>query len=225
MGAGRRDPGGVVAGDRRGAVRLALLRRADGLRQPRHADPAGRGRRLDLAGPAGDDGDRAAAARAGAAGQGARDRRPAQRRPAERRVRGRRPRGGLPRGRRRPRHPDHGRHGRAGRGHAPGVGRREGHRGARPVGPPPVQPGGPELLVGTMGPKTIRHAAAWADGLAGFTLDLDPAAGGGAVRPGPRRRGPTPAGRRRGSPRRSGSRSTTATGAPASRCTATCATT
>lgn len=43
----------------------------------------------------------------------------------------------------------------------------------RPVGPPPVQPGGPELLVGTMGPKTIRHAAAWADGLAGVTLDLD----------------------------------------------------
>jgi alkanesulfonate monooxygenase SsuD/methylene tetrahydromethanopterin reductase-like flavin-dependent oxidoreductase (luciferase family) len=48
----------------------------------------------------------------------------------------------------------------------------------RPVGPPPVQPGGPELLVGTMGPKTIRHAASWADGLAGFTLDLDPVAGG-----------------------------------------------
>ncbi|MSZ75859.1 MAG: LLM class flavin-dependent oxidoreductase, partial [Actinobacteria bacterium] len=48
----------------------------------------------------------------------------------------------------------------------------------RPVGPPPVQPGGPELLVGTMGPKTIRHASAWADGLAGVTLDLDPAAVG-----------------------------------------------
>lgn len=43
----------------------------------------------------------------------------------------------------------------------------------RPVGPPPVQPGGPELLVGTMGPRTVRHAAAWADGLAGVTLDLD----------------------------------------------------
>ena len=37
----------------------------------------------------------------------------------------------------------------------------------RPVGPPPVQPGGPPLLVGTMGPKTIRSASAWADGLAG----------------------------------------------------------
>lgn len=43
----------------------------------------------------------------------------------------------------------------------------------RPVGPPPVQPGGPELLVGTTGPKTIRSAAPWADGLAGFELDLN----------------------------------------------------
>ena len=25
-----------------------------------------------------------------------------------------------------------------------------------PVGPPPVQPGGPQLLVGTIGPNTIR---------------------------------------------------------------------
>lgn len=41
-----------------------------------------------------------------------------------------------------------------------------------PVGPPPVQPGGPELQVGTLGPKTIRSAAAWADGVAGTTLDL-----------------------------------------------------
>ena len=43
----------------------------------------------------------------------------------------------------------------------------------RPVGPPPVQPGGPELLVGTLGPRTIRAAAAWADGLAGMSLDVD----------------------------------------------------
>lgn len=43
----------------------------------------------------------------------------------------------------------------------------------RPVGPPIVQAGGPPLLVGSMGPKTIRSAAAWADGLAGVTLDLD----------------------------------------------------
>ena len=50
---------------------------------------------------------------------------------------------------------------------------------ARPVGPPPLQPGGPPLLVGTMGPRTLRSAAAWADGLAGFTLDLDLAATAG----------------------------------------------
>ena len=42
-----------------------------------------------------------------------------------------------------------------------------------PVGPPPLQSGGPELLVGTIGPKTVRSAAAWADGVAGTTLDLD----------------------------------------------------
>ena len=42
-----------------------------------------------------------------------------------------------------------------------------------PVGPLPVQAGRPELLVGTMGPKTVRSAVAWADGLAGTTLDLD----------------------------------------------------
>ncbi len=43
----------------------------------------------------------------------------------------------------------------------------------RPVGPPPLQPGGPPLLVGSMGPRTVRSAAAWAAGLAGFDLDLD----------------------------------------------------
>lgn len=42
-----------------------------------------------------------------------------------------------------------------------------------PVGPAPVQAGGPRLLVGTIGPKTVRSAAAWADGMAGTTLDLD----------------------------------------------------
>ncbi len=42
-----------------------------------------------------------------------------------------------------------------------------------PVGPAPVQSGGPELLVGTIGPKTLRSAATWAAGLAGTTLDLD----------------------------------------------------
>ncbi|ORX04526.1 luciferase [Mycolicibacillus trivialis] len=42
-----------------------------------------------------------------------------------------------------------------------------------PVGPAPVQPGGPPLLVGTIGPKTLRSAASWAVGLAGITMDLD----------------------------------------------------
>ena len=42
-----------------------------------------------------------------------------------------------------------------------------------PVGPAPVQRGGPPLLVGTIGPKTVRSAATWADGVAGTILDLD----------------------------------------------------
>ena len=42
-----------------------------------------------------------------------------------------------------------------------------------PVGPAPVQPGGPELLVGTLGPRTLRSAASWARGLAGVSMDLD----------------------------------------------------
>ncbi|WP_441963697.1 LLM class flavin-dependent oxidoreductase [Mycolicibacterium houstonense] len=42
-----------------------------------------------------------------------------------------------------------------------------------PVGPPPIQAGGPPLQIGTIGPKTVRDAAAWADGVAGTTLDLD----------------------------------------------------
>lgn len=44
-----------------------------------------------------------------------------------------------------------------------------------PVGPAPLQNPGPRLLVGTIGPKTVRSAAAWAEGLAGTTLDLDTA--------------------------------------------------
>lgn len=43
----------------------------------------------------------------------------------------------------------------------------------RPVGPPPYQPGGPPLLVGTLGKRTVRHAAAWAQGLAGMTMNAD----------------------------------------------------
>jgi alkanesulfonate monooxygenase SsuD/methylene tetrahydromethanopterin reductase-like flavin-dependent oxidoreductase (luciferase family) len=42
-----------------------------------------------------------------------------------------------------------------------------------PVGPVPAQPGGPPLLIGAIGSKSVRSAAAWADGLAGHTMDLD----------------------------------------------------
>jgi alkanesulfonate monooxygenase SsuD/methylene tetrahydromethanopterin reductase-like flavin-dependent oxidoreductase (luciferase family) len=46
--------------------------------------------------------------------------------------------------------------------------------GADPVGPPPVQPGGPPVVAGVMGPKAIARAARWADGVDGaFTLDGD----------------------------------------------------
>jgi alkanesulfonate monooxygenase SsuD/methylene tetrahydromethanopterin reductase-like flavin-dependent oxidoreductase (luciferase family) len=46
--------------------------------------------------------------------------------------------------------------------------------GADPVGPPPVQQGGPRLIAGSMGPKSIARAARWADGVDGaWTLDGD----------------------------------------------------
>jgi alkanesulfonate monooxygenase SsuD/methylene tetrahydromethanopterin reductase-like flavin-dependent oxidoreductase (luciferase family) len=37
--------------------------------------------------------------------------------------------------------------------------------GGDPVGPAPIQAGGPPILAGTMGPKATRRAAEWADGL------------------------------------------------------------
>jgi len=44
--------------------------------------------------------------------------------------------------------------------------------GADPVGPPPVQPGGPPLVAGVFGPKGIARAARWAIGVDGaWTLD------------------------------------------------------
>lgn len=46
--------------------------------------------------------------------------------------------------------------------------------GASPVGPAPLQPGGPRLFVGALMPKAIRHAAQWADGLLGFSFAPDP---------------------------------------------------
>jgi len=40
----------------------------------------------------------------------------------------------------------------------------------RPVEPLPVQPGGPELLAGSLAPGSIRRAARWADGICGFSF-------------------------------------------------------
>ncbi len=37
--------------------------------------------------------------------------------------------------------------------------------GAAPVGPMPIQPGGPPILAGVMGPKAIARASKWADGV------------------------------------------------------------
>jgi alkanesulfonate monooxygenase SsuD/methylene tetrahydromethanopterin reductase-like flavin-dependent oxidoreductase (luciferase family) len=37
--------------------------------------------------------------------------------------------------------------------------------GSDEVGPSPVQPGGPPILAGTLGPKATRRAAAWAEGV------------------------------------------------------------
>ncbi len=40
----------------------------------------------------------------------------------------------------------------------------------RPVEPLPLQEGGPELLAGSMFPRSIRRAARWADGTCGFSF-------------------------------------------------------
>ena len=37
--------------------------------------------------------------------------------------------------------------------------------GGGAIGPPPTKPGGPQLLAGAMGPKSIERCAQWADGL------------------------------------------------------------
>jgi alkanesulfonate monooxygenase SsuD/methylene tetrahydromethanopterin reductase-like flavin-dependent oxidoreductase (luciferase family) len=51
-----------------------------------------------------------------------------------------------------------------------------------PVGPAPVQAGGPPILAGVMGPKAMARAAVWSDGLAGFDLAGDPASVAGTLR-------------------------------------------
>jgi alkanesulfonate monooxygenase SsuD/methylene tetrahydromethanopterin reductase-like flavin-dependent oxidoreductase (luciferase family) len=45
--------------------------------------------------------------------------------------------------------------------------------GADPVGPACVQDGGPIILAGAMGPKAMRRAARWADGISGFSIPGD----------------------------------------------------
>ena len=41
--------------------------------------------------------------------------------------------------------------------------------GAGPIGPQPTRPGGPMLLAGAIGPKSIERCAQWADGLYGWS--------------------------------------------------------
>jgi alkanesulfonate monooxygenase SsuD/methylene tetrahydromethanopterin reductase-like flavin-dependent oxidoreductase (luciferase family) len=43
-----------------------------------------------------------------------------------------------------------------------------------PIGPEPVQAGGPPILTASMGPKSLARSALWADGLAGWDLGPDP---------------------------------------------------
>ena len=43
--------------------------------------------------------------------------------------------------------------------------------GAGPIGPSPVSSGGPRLLAGAMGPKSIARCARWADGLYGWSAN------------------------------------------------------
>lgn len=43
--------------------------------------------------------------------------------------------------------------------------------GADPVGPAPVQAGGPPILLGAMGPKSIRRGAEWAQGVYMFSMN------------------------------------------------------
>lgn len=47
--------------------------------------------------------------------------------------------------------------------------------GADPIGPAVMQPGGPKILSGAMGPKAMRRAARWADGISGFSIAGDAA--------------------------------------------------
>lgn len=48
--------------------------------------------------------------------------------------------------------------------------------GTSPVGPAPVQAGGPKVLTAAMGPKSMARSAGWCDGIAGFDMTADAAA-------------------------------------------------
>ena len=47
------------------------------------------------------------------------------------------------------------------------------YEGGEPVGPVPVQPGGPPVWAGSLGPKSMARAAGWADGVTGFSIGAD----------------------------------------------------
>lgn len=45
-----------------------------------------------------------------------------------------------------------------------------GSAGDGPIGPAPLQPGGPALLCSSLGPKSMARAARWASGVSGFAI-------------------------------------------------------
>jgi alkanesulfonate monooxygenase SsuD/methylene tetrahydromethanopterin reductase-like flavin-dependent oxidoreductase (luciferase family) len=46
--------------------------------------------------------------------------------------------------------------------------------GGEPIGPPPLQPGGPPLWIGAASEPALRRGARWAEGVVGFSLGPDP---------------------------------------------------
>ncbi len=44
------------------------------------------------------------------------------------------------------------------------------YEGGQPVGPAPFRKGGPPILAGALGPKSMARAARWADGVTGFSI-------------------------------------------------------
>jgi alkanesulfonate monooxygenase SsuD/methylene tetrahydromethanopterin reductase-like flavin-dependent oxidoreductase (luciferase family) len=54
--------------------------------------------------------------------------------------------------------------------------------GTAPIGPAPLQAGGPPLLAAAAAPKPLARAARWADGVLGFDFGPDPAAAATLVR-------------------------------------------